>query len=84
MKRFFVVLISLKNESLPLPFTWGIISTPLRTVSLGEGVRAHARVEEGERSKKRDFSCGNWKRAGEETGGGAREAVFPQVKREMA
>lgn len=53
------MLIALQNASLPSPFTQGVISPVLRSVSLREWFRAHARVDEEERGQKRDFPVVN-------------------------
>lgn len=73
------MLISLQNESLPLPFTWVFISTTLRVVSLRKWFRGHARVAEGERRKKRDFLVANGRELDIRKKERDREAVFAQV-----
>ena len=53
------MLIALQSARLPLPFTQGVISPVLRSVSLREWFRAYARVDEEERGQKRDFPVVN-------------------------
>lgn len=62
---------------------WVFISTTLRAVSLRKWFRAHARVAEGERRKKRDFPVANGRELHSRKKERDREAVFAQVT-EMA
>lgn len=74
------MLTSLQNASLPLPFTWGVIRTTLRAVSLREWFRAHARVDGGEREQKRDVPVVNGRKLERRQEERPREAVFARVK----